>query len=122
VGAAFSPADAAFFLRTAGLISLALVIVPGFLAKGGRANCNLLCPLGALDALVNAVGAKFGRRRMSLAPSKCSQCGKCVTACPVTAIKEKGGSLQIDQWCCMPCRMCESVCSRGAISYGKALK
>ena len=122
VGAVFSSADGAFFLRTAGVISLGLVVVLGFLAKGGRANCNLLCPVGALDALSNALGAKFGRRRMFVTPSKCNNCGTCAPACPVAAIKDKDGKAKIDQLCCMPCRICEGVCPKGAIGYGKVPK
>lgn len=122
VGAAFSPADAVFFLRTAGLISLGLVIVLGFLAKGGRANCNLICPVGALDAVSNALGAKFGWRRMFIARSKCNECGKCAMVCPVAAIKCTEGKAEIDQLCCMPCRMCENTCPQGAIGYGKAFE
>jgi ferredoxin-type protein NapH len=117
----FSAASVAFFLRTAGWISLGLVVLLGLLAKGGRANCNLLCPIGALDAIVNAIGAKLGRPRMRIAPSECTQCGKCVPVCPVWAIEDNHGQVTIDQHSCIPCRICESACPTGAIRYEKAV-
>lgn len=121
-GAAFSSADAAYFMRSAGLISLGLVVVLGFLAKGGRANCNLICPVGAIDAVVNAVGARFGQRRMFVASGKCSNCGHCSEACPVAAITTRDGKTAIDQLSCMSCHLCETSCSKGAIGYGKITK
>jgi ferredoxin-type protein NapH len=119
VGAAFSLADAAFFLRTTGLISLGLMVGLGFLSRGGRTYCNLLCPVGALDAISNALGAKFRRRRMFVTPAKCNGCGTCARVCPLAAINAKDGTAKIDQLSCMPCRMCETACPKGAIDYGK---
>lgn len=116
-GAGFSQADMAYFLRTAGLINLGLVVALGFLAKGGRAYCNLLCPIGALDAISNRIGLKFGRR-VVIDESKCNGCNTCAKVCPTWSIdvKEKA---EIDQLSCMPCRICESKCPKEAISYGK---
>jgi len=116
-GAAFSQADAAYFLRTAGLINLGLVVVLGFFAKGGRAYCNLLCPVGAMDALSNKLGSKLGKR-VSVNVPKCNGCRLCMKVCPTWAIdvKEKA---EIDHLSCIPCRLCESVCVKGAIGYGK---
>lgn len=122
LAAPFSAADAAYFLRTAGGISLGLVLVLGFLAKGGRAYCNLLCPIGAIDALFNALGAKLGRRRMVVCRANCTGCGKCQDVCPVWAIGEENGKAKIDAFSCMPCRICETACPTGAISYGKPSK
>jgi len=117
-GAAFSMADMSYFLRTAGLINLGLVIVLGFMSRGGRAYCNLICPIGALDALGNWAGRKFGRR-VSIDADACNGCGACAKVCPAWAIEEKDGLARVDQLSCMPCRECESVCAKEAISYGK---
>ncbi|NTU43433.1 MAG: 4Fe-4S binding protein [Nitrospirales bacterium] len=113
MGAAFSPADMAYFFRTAGLINLGLVVVLGFLAKGGRAYCNLLCPVGALDALASRAGVSLGRRMR--VGNGCDGCGACKRVCPTWAIdvKEKAS---IDSLSCMPCRECEKACPKGAIS------
>lgn len=118
VGAAFSPADMSYFFRTAGLINLGLVVGLGFVARGGRAYCNLLCPIGALDALFNRLGQRFGRR-MSVDAGKCNGCAACSRVCPTWSIGMKEKKAAIDQLSCMPCRECEKVCAKEAISYGK---
>lgn len=118
LGASVSPADAAYFLRTAGLISLGLVVGLGFLSRGGRAYCNLICPIGAFDAIANRLGARLGKR-VAVATSKCHGCGECKDACPTWAIAVEEGKATIDQLSCIPCRICEKTCPAEAISYGK---
>ena len=116
-GAMFNDADMAYFLRSAGLINLGLVAVLGVFAKGGRGYCNILCPIGALDALSNRFGLKLGKR-MHVDSSKCNGCGKCNKVCPTWAI-EMTDKANIDQLSCMPCRECEKVCPVEAITYEK---
>lgn len=116
-GAAFSQADIAYFLRTAGLINLGLVVFLGFLAKGGRAYCNILCPIGALDAISNRLGFRSGQR-VSVDGSKCDACGACAKVCPTWSIDMKGKA-KIDHLSCIPCRICESTCQKEAIGYGR---
>lgn len=118
-GSAFSSADLAYFLRTAGLINLGLVVGLGFLARGGRAYCNLLCPVGAIDALVNRVAATFGRQ-VRIDAARCNGCGACEGACPTAAIRIGDRTARIDPLACMPCRVCEPTCAKGAIGYGRA--
>ncbi len=117
-GAAFSSADMAYFLRTAGLINLGLVVVLGFLAKGGRAYCNLLCPIGALDAISSRIGLKSGRR-VTIEKSKCNGCKVCINVCPTWAMEIVENKASVDQLSCMPCRICEKICPKEAIGYGK---
>jgi ferredoxin-type protein NapH len=116
-GAAFLDADLMYFFRTAGLINLGLVVVLGFLSRGGRAYCNLLCPVGALDALSNRLGLNFGRK-VRVDDGKCNSCGACSKVCPTWSISVHSAA-QIDQLSCMPCRECEKVCPQKAISYGR---
>jgi polyferredoxin len=118
-GAAVGGADMAYFLRTAGIINLLLIVVLGFIARGGRAYCNLLCPIGALDSLTNRFGARWGRRVL-VAADKCNGCGACKKVCPTWAIEMKGKAATIDQFSCMPCRLCERSCKTEAIVYGKS--
>jgi len=116
-GAAFSRADLTYFLRAAGLVNLGLVVLLGFLARGGRAYCNLLCPVGALDALGNRLGLRFGRR-VRVDAARCTECGACAKVCPTWAIAP-GGKARIDPLACLPCRACESVCPEEAIRYAR---
>jgi ferredoxin-type protein NapH len=115
--APFSEGDLIYFLRFQGVINLGLLLFLGIFAKGGRAYCNLLCPVGALDALSNRIGAKFGRR-VRIDQEKCTQCGECSKVCPTWAI-DTLSQTTINQLSCMPCRLCQGVCKTQAIYYGK---
>lgn len=116
-GAAFSPADLAYFFRAYGVINLGLLLFLGFLAEGGRGYCNFLCPVGAIDSLVNRFGARFGKR-VRVVEHRCNGCGLCKGVCPNWAITVTG-TATIDQCSCMPCRQCEKVCPEGAVVYGR---
>lgn len=116
-GAAFVQADMAYFFRAYGVINLALFILLAVVAKGGRAYCNFLCPVGAMDAISSRLGMKFGKR-VNIVEQRCTGCGKCTDVCPTWAIS-MGSTAKIDQLSCMPCRQCEKACPEGAICYGK---
>ncbi len=115
--APFSTGDLAYFLRLQGGVNLGLLLLLGVFARGGRAYCNLLCPIGALDGLVNRVGARFGRR-VRIDPGTCINCGECSKVCPTWAIDVKDDTT-INQLSCLPCRQCQGVCPTGAIAYAK---
>lgn len=113
-----SPADIAYFLRTAGIINLALILLLGIFARGGRAYCNFLCPVGAIDGLVNRASARFGKR-VRIDQHACNDCGNCTTVCPTSSISENQEGHRIDQLSCLPCGKCQEVCDDQAISYRK---
>lgn len=116
-GAAFSQADLLYFFRAYGLINLGMIVVLGFLSKGGRGYCNMFCPIGALDAIASRLGARFGKR-MRVIEGRCNNCGLCKDVCPTWAINVKDVA-HIDQLSCFPCRLCEGACPKSAIAYGK---
>ena len=115
-GAAFNHADLLYFFRIAGLINLALFILLTVLSVGGRAYCNLLCPIGALDSLSSWLGARFGRR-VRVNEGSCTGCKVCASVCPTWSIKTNS-AVQIDHSSCLGCRQCELICPKGAIVYG----
>lgn len=117
-GAAFVPADLDYFLRVGGILNLALILALGVFARGGRAYCNVLCPVGAFDALANWAGGRFGRR-VRVTGARCSGCGSCAKVCPNWAI-EVGKTARVDPLSCTPCRLCEGACPEEAIRYGRA--
>lgn len=116
-GSVFNQGDMMYFLRFQGVVNLGLLLFLGVFAKGGRAYCNMLCPIGALDALANRVGTRFGRR-MHIDQSRCTNCGDCAVVCPTWAIDTQG-TTTINQLSCMPCRLCQESCPTEAIYYGK---
>lgn len=119
-GAFFTSADLAYFFRAYGIINLGLLFLLGFMARGGRAYCNFLCPIGALDSLSNHFGSRRGKR-MEVTPHRCTGCGTCKSACPTWAITLEGeeSKAKIDSLSCIPCGECSNVCAEGAIRYGK---
>lgn len=126
-GAIFVPRLAYMLTSGTRLVSILLfVIILGVFARDGRGHCHLVCPIGALDSIVNAVAAKFGftyRERINL--DSCSGCGNCAVHCSASAIqvdKEADVIASIDHRRCYQCRLCESKCPTNAIFYGKAVR
>jgi ferredoxin len=75
--------------------------------------CRYLCPSGALLAFVSR--APLIRRRVS---DKCTQCGKCIRKCPMSAIEiEKPENAFHSE--CIVCRTCEEICPEKAITFGR---
>lgn len=119
IGSPFVPAYRTYFTTSMGLAGLMTVGLLGFVTKGGRGYCNLICPVGALDSVLNAVSAKLSfTNRVRTDMSRCNGCGRCVDSCIVWALKLDGGQkIKRDLFSCMSCRECEKVCPNGAISY-----
>ncbi|MBE9503158.1 MAG: 4Fe-4S binding protein [Proteobacteria bacterium] len=108
----------AFFFSSVGVVNLALIILLGFFASKGRAYCAFLCPVGAIDGLVNRLSASFRfTRHIRVERDRCVGCTACVQACMCGAIEMVGKKTVIDQLSCMSCHECVDVCNRGAIEY-----
>jgi ferredoxin len=104
------------------LVSVGLyVVLLGVLARDGRGHCHLVCPVGALDSIMNAVGARLPfARRERIQVAKCSGCGFCADHCPTWAItvdKNAPERAKIDYHRCNQCRICEGKCPKDAIIY-----
>ncbi|MDA8388279.1 MAG: 4Fe-4S binding protein [Nitrospiraceae bacterium] len=120
-GAPFVPAYRTYLLSPVGLAGLAAVSLTGFLARGGRAYCNLLCPVGALDSMANYAGHKLGiTKKVRTEPSRCNGCGRCVGSCMVWALELDHKTIRRDQASCISCGQCIRVCPREAIRYGRS--
>jgi len=126
-GAIFVPRLASLLTTGTRLVSILLfVIILGVFTRDGRGHCHLICPGGALDSIMNTIGAKLPfayRERIHL--DDCSGCGHCAKNCPAWAIqvdKNAKEIAKIDQRRCYQCRLCESKCPKYAIYYGKPLR
>lgn len=104
-------ADSALRSVTGGLFALKLSILIGVVFAClfiPRAFCRYVCPLGAFYGLFN----KFALYKMNLDRGVCTNCLKCVRACPmqVDILKDINGAD------CIRCSKCAEVCPEGAIS------
>lgn len=107
-----------FIFSTIGLVNLALLFLLGFFASKGRAYCQFLCPVGAIDGLVNRIGAMFRfTRRIRVERSRCTGCNICARNCMTGAIKMVEQIAVVDQFSCMSCHECVDVCDWGAIDW-----
>ena len=108
----------AFLFSAIGLVNLALLFLLGFFASKGRAYCQFLCPIGAVDGLVNRLGARFRfTRRIRVERSRCTGCNLCAQRCMCGAIKMVDRIAVVDQTSCMSCHECADVCDWHAISW-----
>jgi ferredoxin-type protein NapH len=126
VGLPFEPAYRAYFSTSMGMAGLLTMTMTGFLARGGRAYCNFLCPVGALDSLMNGFSRRLGfSKQVGTDLSRCVGCGQCLGSCPVWALrlntdpKGKSRSIGRDHFSCLSCRECVKACPEGANYYGK---
>ncbi|RDH84115.1 MAG: hypothetical protein DIZ80_06560 [endosymbiont of Galathealinum brachiosum] len=108
----------AYIFSTIGLVNLALLILLGFFASKGRAYCQFLCPIGAMDGLINRMGAKLRfTRRIRVERDRCTGCNICARNCMTGAIKMVDRVAVVDQLSCMSCNECVNVCDWHAIDW-----
>lgn len=96
------------------------VLVFGIFTKGGRGFCNFLCPVGAAQGLMHALGCKLPFvLRMLVDKNQCIGCGLCEKKCPMESAELAEGKAQINQHNCICCGVCQHACPVQAISYGR---
>jgi ferredoxin len=78
-----------------------------------RPFCQLVCPFGLLAWLLE----KGSLYRIRIDAGKCTQCLKCVKACPTEAMKGIYGHRGILSADCWACGECVETCPTRAISY-----
>ncbi len=107
-----------FLVTTVGMVNLGLVLLLGVFANKGRAYCAFLCPIGAVDAVVNRLGSKFRfTRRIRVERDRCTGCNECARVCMCGAITMVDKIAVVDQLSCMSCHECADVCEWGAIDW-----
>jgi polyferredoxin len=96
------------------------ILIPGLLIlltllllslKIPRVFCRYLCPLGAFQSLVQALGFSSIKRS-----SHCKSCNNCLKECPV-AIKKPYASGEVSPECISCLRCVESNCIKGDYTY-----
>ena len=108
----------AFILSAVGLVNLGLLFLLGFFAVKGRGYCMFLCPVGAIDGLVNRIGAMLRfTRRIRVERSRCTGCNICARNCMTGAITMVDRIAVVDQHSCMSCHECVDVCDWHAIDW-----
>ncbi len=90
-------------------ILVALVVSFGFY----RPFCQFVCPFGFLSWLLE----RLSIFRVKIDHDRCTNCGACVSACPLDAAKDRvaGKAFPAD---CFSCARCLNVCPVDAIRYG----
>ncbi|MBL3528347.1 MAG: 4Fe-4S binding protein [gamma proteobacterium endosymbiont of Lamellibrachia anaximandri] len=107
-----------YLISTVGAVNLALVILLGFFAKLGRGYCQFLCPVGAIDGIVNRIGAKLSFvQRIRVERSRCTGCRDCAEVCISGAIRMEDRIAEVGQLSCLACRECVIACEWGAIDW-----
>jgi polyferredoxin len=111
----------AFIFSTVGLVNLSLLLLLGFFASKGRAYCQFMCPIGAIDALVNRFGARFRfTYHIRVDRHRCTGCTDCAKKCMCGAIKMVDKVAVVDQASCMSCHDCVDACDWNAIEWTPA--
>ncbi|OFY45293.1 MAG: hypothetical protein A2Z69_02110 [Bacteroidetes bacterium RBG_13_44_24] len=97
-----------FISLFAGLV----VVLPVMTRK--RTQCSFLCPLGAINTLSN----KITPFTVKIDKASCTECFKCVAACPLFALNQEGIKSGKVSVFCSKCGKCLDVCPNNAIHYG----
>jgi ferredoxin len=92
------------------LLTIILALLGSFIIY--RPFCQLICPFGFISWFAEL----FSITRIRIDKQKCTKCGVCMAACPLTAAEGRvyGKILPTD---CFSCARCLNVCPVDAIKY-----
>ena len=94
-------------------IALLLIVIVGSVCVE-RFFCRVLCPLGAIYGLLNS--RSFFRLQFD--ETKCVECGRCRSTCPMAVDPTKcGNSIE-----CIRCKKCAAQCPKQAIDFNFSSK
>lgn len=116
--------SASGFLSSSAIITAFLWLgLFGLFTKGGRGYCTFMCPVGAWQSALHAIGARLPFTfKLRYAPTRCTNCATCVGECPARALSQSGDQdrpIVYNRHSCITCRQCVAVCAAGALSYGR---
>jgi ferredoxin len=80
-------------------------------------NCNLSSGCMAMRSIQAGVKVMWrGEDVVHLDPERCSGCGRCVPACPFSALRQVArDDVALDRRACWGCGTCRAHCARGAL-------
>jgi len=96
------------------LLTVILALLGSFIAY--RPFCQFICPFG----FISWIAERFSIIHVRIDKEKCTECGACMTTCPLTAAEGRirGKILSSD---CFSCARCLNVCPVDAIKYDSVL-
>ncbi len=97
------------------LLTVILAILGSFLVY--RPFCQLICPFG----FGSWIAERFSLIRVQIDKNVCTECGACISACPLEAARGmiNGRVFPAD---CYSCTRCLNVCPVDAITYASVFK
>jgi ferredoxin len=101
--------ESAVYTETFVVLAVFLTVL-GLNLIAPRLWCRVLCPLGALLALLS----KYSIFKFAIT-QECTQCGLCESVCPTYAIKAE--KKMIDSGECIGCFRCYYECAHNAVSF-----
>lgn len=96
---------------TFGVAAVTLIVIFIFAWKGGRAYCNIVCPVGTILGWLS----KYSLFGPTIDTSKCRACKLCGKRCKASCIDMENHT--VDYTRCVACMDCFDVCDEGAIKY-----
>jgi len=109
----FGSAQGLAWMVGGNLLYYAVAVTMAFVLRDNRAFCKYLCPV----AVVLKATSRFALLKIEGDPTRCNDCGACVTMCPMDidllAYLHEGSRVLSTE--CMLCQTCVTVCVKDAL-------